>query len=247
VKADPAHQLLLLELQAHDLALDQLAHRRRTLPELAQLDESAAALAGFEGEVATAQAAASELETGIKRVEREVEQVRDRAARDRQRMDSGAITSPKELENLQHEVQTLARRQASLEDDELVLMEEKEAADAAVADVERRAAEERAAQAALVERRDAAFAAIDAEAVDHRGPREKIVPGVPDDLLALYEKIRAAQAGIGAAMLRARRCEGCRLELSGSELAAVRAAADDEVVRCEECRRILVRTAESGL
>jgi hypothetical protein len=48
-------------------------------------------------------------------------------------------------------------------------------------------------------------------------------------------------------VLRQRRCEGCHIELSGSELAAVRAAAPDEVVRCDNCRRILVRTEDSGL
>ena len=69
---------------------------------------------------------------------------------------------------------------------------------------------------------------------------------LPADLVALYEKIRES-TGVGAALLRAGRCEGCRLELSGSERSRVRSAPPDEVIRCEECRRILVRTAESGL
>ena len=73
-----------------------------------------------------------------------------------------------------------------------------------------------------------------------------MVLGLDAALLALYEKIRES-SGAGAAMLRARRCEGCRLELNPQELQRIRSAADDEVVRCEECRRILVRTGESGL
>ena len=77
--------------------------------------------------------------------------------------------------------------------------------------------------------------------------RSLIGNGIPADLLALYEKAREHSGGVGAAMLRARRCEGCRIELSGSELSAVRTAEPDEVVRCENCRRILVRTDESGL
>ena len=69
----------------------------------------------------------------------------------------------------------------------------------------------------------------------------------PADLLAFYDKLRAQYAGVGAAALRQGRCEGCRLSFSTSDLNAIRAADPDEVLRCEECRRILVRTAESGL
>ena len=54
-------------------------------------------------------------------------------------------------------------------------------------------------------------------------------------------------SGVGAAALLRRRCQGCHLELSGADLMAVREAADDEVLRCEECGRILVRTDDSGL
>ncbi len=69
---------------------------------------------------------------------------------------------------------------------------------------------------------------------------------LPAELVALYDRIRES-TGIGAALLRAGRCEGCRLELSGSERAKIKATAPDEVVRHEECGRILVRTNESGL
>ena len=70
---------------------------------------------------------------------------------------------------------------------------------------------------------------------------------LPADLVTLYDKIRESSGGLGAALLRSGRCGGCRLELYGADLARVKAAAPDEVVRCEECRRIMVRTAESGL
>jgi predicted nucleic acid-binding Zn-ribbon protein len=95
--------------------------------------------------------------------------------------------------------------------------------------------------------RDAAFADIDAAATRRGAERSEIAGELPADLVTLYDKIRATSGGVGAAMLRHRRCEGCHLELAGSELNAVRVAAPDAVVRCENCRRILVRTAESGL
>ena len=73
------------------------------------------------------------------------------------------------------------------------------------------------------------------------------LPGVQALLVALYEKIREQQGGVGAAELRQRRCGGCRLELNNVEINELRDADPDEVMRCDECRRILVRTAESGL
>ena len=70
---------------------------------------------------------------------------------------------------------------------------------------------------------------------------------LPEDLLSLYDRLRESKGGVGAALLRARRCEGCNLDLDNAELATIRAAADDDVIRCEECSRILVRTSESGI
>jgi predicted nucleic acid-binding Zn-ribbon protein len=65
--------------------------------------------------------------------------------------------------------------------------------------------------------------------------------------MALYDRLRNSKGGVGAAALRARECGGCRLSLDNAELAVIRKAPSDEVIRCEECQRILVRTSESGL
>jgi hypothetical protein len=247
VKADPTAQLRLLDLQAIDRALDQLSHRRRTLPELAEIDKATSGLGGLRDDVVRARTAVEDLDREIRRLETDVEQVRARKTRDQQRMESGAVTHAKELESLQHEVASLSRRQSELEDSELELMERREEAQA-VLDAALGALEE--AQGALdaaEARRDAAFAEIDEAEAARRAERDPAAAGIPADLLALYEKIRAHSGGTGAAMLRARRCEGCRIELSGSDIAAVANAPADEVLRCEECRRILVRTEESGL
>ena len=247
MKADPTAQIRLLDLQAVDRALDQLAHRRRTLPEIAEIEKATAVLGSLRDDVVRGRTAVEDLDREIRRLETDVEQVRARKTRDQQRMDSGAVTHAKELESLQHEVASLTRRQSELEDTELELMERREEAqavlDAAVAALD----EGQGAIDAAAARRDAAFAEIDAAEATRRAERDPAAAGIPADLLALYEKIRASSGGTGAAMLRARRCEGCRIELSGSDMSALAAAPADEVVRCEECRRILVRTGESGL
>ena len=246
MKADHAAQLRLLDLQAVDTALAQLAHRRATLPELARLAERQQRAAELANEIVDAETRAGDTADEQRRLENEVDAVRARAARDEQRMQSGGLPA-KEIESLQHEVVTLARRQSTLEDDLLEVMELREEADAALAGLTEQRDTLDAEVGDLAAARDATLAEIDAAAGSRSGERAGIAGELPTDLLALYERAREHGGGVGAAMLRQRRCEGCRIELSGSELSAVRTAAPDEVVRCENCRRILVRTDESGL
>jgi uncharacterized protein len=246
VKADPKVQQRLLELQAHDAALARLEHRRRTLPELTVITEADTRLAGLRDDLVRAETEVGDLDRELRRLEGDVDQVRQRSQRDQQRMQSGSVAA-KELESLQHEVESLARRQSDLEDAELEVMERREDAETRAAAVRSSVETVTASRTAAAEARDAAYQQIDAEAATDTGARAAIATELPADLLALYEKVRAVSGGVGAAELRARRCEGCRLELAGGELRAARAAAPDEVLRCENCRRILVRTAESGL
>lgn len=246
MKADHFDQQKLLALAAEDVALSQLAHRRRTLPELAAVEAATEAERTFAGDVVRAETEVRDLEREVKRFESDVDTVRQRAAKDQKLLDSGSV-SPKEMTNLQHELESLKRRQSDLEDQELELMERLEVAENGLATA--RAGQEKAA--ADLERaqqlRDDALADIADGTTRHEAARADIAGGVPAPLLALYERIRTQTGSTGAAMLKARQCQGCRLELYGNELSAVRNADPHEVVRCENCGRILVRTAESGL
>lgn len=244
--APTTDQWRLLDVQALDTRLAQIAHRRRTLPELEQITELEARSTALHDELVAAQTRTSDVQRELTKAEADVELVRQRAARDQARLEQGA-GGHKELESLQHEIATLARRQSELEDTELEVMERMEEA---TAQVERLTGEQSELQRGLddlVGRRDAAWAELDDEANRITSERTGMVAGIDAPLLALYEKIRESTGGVGAAMLRARRCEGCRLELTPQDLQRIRAAATDEIVRCEECRRILVRTGESGL
>ena len=246
MNADHAAQLRLLDLQAADTALAQLAHRRRTLPELAALTEREQRAAEIGTELVDAQTRVGDLAGQQRRLENEVDTVRTRAARDEQRLQSGGVPA-KELSGLQHEITTLARRQSSLEDDLLEVMEQREQAETDTAALGAQEAQLTTERDQLASARDAAFAEIDSSTAQRTGERSTIAAELPADLVALYERAREHGGGVGAAMLRQRRCEGCHIELAGTELSAVRTAPPDEVVRCDNCRRILVRTDESGL
>ncbi|MFF3869579.1 zinc ribbon domain-containing protein [Micromonospora sp. NPDC001898] len=245
MKADPKVQRRLLDLQAIDTSLAQLAHRRRSLPERAELEGLARELSALEDERVRAQVAVDDLDRDIARLEKDVEQVRARKSKDEVRLAAG--TGPaRELEALQHELVSLNRRQGDLEDAELELMEQRETAQGVLDDIERRAAEARERRAAAEQRRDEALAEIAKEEEFKRTARQPLAGDLPGELVTLYDKIRE-DSGLGAALLTGARCGGCRLDLSGADIARIRKAAPDEVVRCEECRRIMVRTNESGL
>jgi len=246
MKADPADQQRLLELQALDTALARLATRRRSLPEIAELAALATRSAGLDDEAVVARTEVQDLARTQARLDADVEVVRARTARDEQRLTSGS-TSPKELLDLTAEVASLRRRQAVLEDEELEVMQAREDAERRLGAVEAARAEVAGARAGAQERLVAGRAEIDSEASRTGTRREQVAPMVPADLLALYDKVRATGAGVGAAALLRRRCQGCNLELAGTELRDAAAAAPDDVLRCENCRRVLVRTPESGL
>jgi uncharacterized protein len=197
--------------------------------------------------VVAAETERGDVEREQAKAEADVEQVRQRTVRDQHRLDSGLVSSPRELENLQHEIVSLARRQSALEDVQLEIMERLEDVERRLAELEAELEQVRGERAAVAERLDGLLAGIDADAATARDFRTTLSGQIDPALVALYEKIRDQQGGTGAAALQHRRCQGCRLELNTTDINRIRAAPEDEVLRCEECRRILVRTAESGL
>jgi uncharacterized protein len=247
VKASPEAQLRLLDLADLDAELGRLEHRRRGLPEHAELSQLEQRDRELRDEIAGLEATEGDLKREQSKAEADVEQVRTRIARDQARLDTGQVNSPRELENLQSEIESLHRRQGDLEDVELEVMERREAVESrlAAAGEERRAAT--ADIASVTARRDELLAELAEQSGKAIDRRAAVAAEEPADLVELYEKLRTQHGGVGAAALRRGQCQGCHLSMNTVDLNAIRAAAPDEVLRCEECRRILVRTAESGL
>jgi len=237
----------LLDVQALDSRAAQLEHRRQTLPEIAEIESLTAASATVVDRIVVIETQRSDLGRELAKFESDIDQVRSRASRDQQRLDAGTVGSAKELESLQHEIGSLQRRQTELEDAELEVMEQAEELDQAIAALqsERTRLVEQLADA--LGRQETAMTEIARDLEFLGRQRTSAVADLPADLLTLYDKLREQHDGVGAAAMRQRRCEGCRLELNNTDLGRIREAAADDVLRCEECRRILVRTEESGL
>ncbi|KGA09814.1 MAG: hypothetical protein GM45_0210 [actinobacterium acAMD-5] len=240
MKVAREHQLRLIELQDFDTAVSQLNHKEKTLPEILRRDQLKAALPIAENALVSAKTVASDIQKLVKRADEDVEQVRQRISKDSALLDSGTL-SPKDLVNMQHELETLKRRQNVLEDEELEIMTKAEEAEgvaiAAQSEFEQAKAELESATAAA----DILIAEIKAERDQNFTHIEQLRKVIDLDLIKLYDKIKSDQGGIGAAKLVDKTCDGCRLELSSTDLSAIKASDVEEVIRCDNCRRILVR------
>ncbi len=240
LKADPFVQRRLLDVARLDQVISAAEHRRRTLPELAVINAGGARAEQLRDSRILAEAEISDLDKAARRLDNEIDAVRARSRRDSDRLASGAAPA-KDLENMQHEIVSLARRQATLEDEALELMERREVADAAFAETERELAAVAAELAEAERRRDDAFADIDDELRRSAAERKGLVEGMPAELIALYEQIRA-RGQVAAAQLNGSRCQACRMDLDRSALAAIWAAGVEDVVRCSECGAVLIRS-----
>jgi len=244
VKASPADQNELLRLQSADTRLAQLDHAVTTLP---QVKELAALQPEIESLRARWIAATGELEdarTELKRVESDVAVVEARTKRDTDRVQQTA--SVKDVQALEAELASLAKRQGDLEEIELTVMERVDELEKALAAVDAERAELTARAEALEAARDAEVDKLAVQRSALAADRHAIASALPEDLVALYERQRA-RYGLGAALLVRGVSMGSNVRLTGSDLAEIRRAAPDDVVLCPDSSAILVRNEESGL
>ncbi|MBV9088561.1 MAG: hypothetical protein JO044_01440 [Mycobacteriaceae bacterium] len=239
MKAAVDQQRSLADLVELDAELGRLAHRHAHLAEQSRYEEVQAEYRAANDRLAAVRLALDDIAEQVSRLEAEIDAVRQREDRDRSLLSSGSPNA-KQLTELQHELETLQRRQASLEDSLLEVMERREELQAdqsrelgAIDTLE-------TALGAAQRARDEALTEIDRVQRDRTQRRQQLAAGLDANLVTLYERQRAA-TGVGAGVLQARRCGACRIELGRGELARIWAAAEDEVLRCPECNTILLR------
>lgn len=247
MKAAAEAQRRLLDLQAVDTAIAQLDHRKASLPETAQARSLQAERGRAAEQVIAAETVVSDLELEQAKAESDLVPVRERLERNRTRVDDGSVGDPKALQAMIEEIDHLGRRIGELEDTQLDAMERLEEARGLAADAASTKSGVEDRLRAVLKVREDKLSEIAADRGRREVERDALAAALPADLLALYTRVAEKQGGVGAALLRHGRCGGCQLEANSSDMNRYRAAADDEVLRCEECNRILVRTSESGL
>lgn len=243
MKASPADQRRLLDLAALDSAIAQADHARRNPVHAARVKELLAQRQDYSVELTRLLGERDDLAADLKRLESDVAVVDARSARDAERL--AATSSAKDAQGLEHEIASLAKRKSDLEDAELELMEKLEGAEAAVSAQEALIATTNDEGSRLSAEGKAAVAEATSRFEQAGRDRSAIAESLPADLVQRYDTLAAR--GVGAGLLRRRACEGCNMVLSGTDLAVIRQAADDDVVFCPECGCILVRGDETGL
>lgn len=239
MKAEVAQQRSLLELSQLDAELSRMAHRATHLPQQDDYDRMRSEYATASDRLATTRIAVEDLDGQVTRFEAEIEAVRQREQRDRSLLASG-VNDAKQLSDLQHEVETLRRRQTSLEDSLLEVLESREELQGQLA-AEQRAIEALQADLTSSQRAlDEAISEIDEARQRHSSRRETLTATLDPALTELYERQRA-KGGTGAGPLLGHRCGACRIEIGRSELSRISAAPEDDLVRCPECGAILLR------
>lgn len=240
-----ALQRRLLDVQALDSKVDALNAQWQKHPAVAVLQDLTGRAQDLARQIGETEKNLADVTAQVRAAEREAEQIRSHQARDRRRLDAGQVSSPRELESLQHQIATLQEKLDEVETTELEAMEAQDAAESEAARVRSEAeAVDRSRQEAEHEL-DQARAAIATERDSLAAERAAIVADLPDGLVARYDRSRAQYGGVGVGALRHGRCEGCRLALTPADMARVSAAAEDALLRCEECGRLLVRVEDA--
>jgi predicted nucleic acid-binding Zn-ribbon protein len=239
MKAEVAQQVSLIELTEIDAEIGRLEHRAKNLAEQKSLDEVETEHRTANDGLAAVNLALEDLEAEVSKFEGEIDGVRQREDRDRSMLDSGSV-NPKQLSELQHELETLQRRQSSLEDSLLEIMERREELQNDQAErlgkIDELADQLSTARVA----RDAALVTIDGSRHQLSSRRAEVTGRLDADLVALYERQRG-HGGPGAGLLQGRRCGACRIEIDRGEMQRITAAPAEEVLRCPECGAILLR------
>jgi predicted nucleic acid-binding Zn-ribbon protein len=239
MKAEVVQQRSLLELAELDAGLSRIEHRAKHLAEQQQVEGAQSAHREANDRLAAVQIALEDLDAQVAKFESEIDAVRQREERDRSLLAAGTVDA-KQLTELQHELGTLERRQSSLEDSLLEVMERREELQSQqageLAEIDELQSRLTDAQRAC----DEARTKIDQLRHQSVSRRDELVAELDADLVALYERQRV-RGGAGAGLLQGRRCGACRIEIDKGELARISAAAEDEVLRCPECGAILLR------
>jgi len=236
----------LLDVQAHDTAVDRLRHRLNTLAERDELVAAEARMVEVDGRLGEVGGRRGEVDAQERRLGDEVATIAAKAGEVEKSMYSGKIGSPRELQAMQADIEQLRRHQRTVEDREIEAMEAREALDEEMSGLEAARSE----LGATVERLRASVAeqeqAIDAELRAELATRDAVAGALPAEIVATYEKCRTDAGGIGVARLVGMTCQSCHLTIPSTEVDRMRREAHGggvtAIAFCDNCGAMLVFT-----
>ena len=228
----------LLDLQELDLSVDRLESRRTAIETGAELAEARRSADMVEQKIGEIRLALDSIQREEKRLEHEISSVDQRIQAEQKRLYDGSVANPTELSSIQAEVESLGRRKSRLEDEEIGQMEHREELESRLPPLEKEHGELRQRALEVEGSMERELGEIGGELETRRSQRKALVPELDEELLELYEDLRAQKRGVGAAALIDGVCQGCHEKLSAMALDKLKRT--DGIRRCEYCRRILI-------
>jgi uncharacterized protein len=236
-----SHFDTLLVLQSHDTALGQLHHRRGHLPQHAEHTSVQEEIKRIDSGIAAVRSSHAQISVQMANLEQQVHELDAKIDALNQQMFGDASRSPRELQAIEADIESIRKHRSTLEDSELELIEEFEPIDAAVQQADTDIARLRARLAELEAEIGQAQQQIDADAAMTVQQRNDVAAGIDPATVQLYESIRKNNRGVGVAKLEHGTCMSCRLKIAAVELDRIAHLPADAMIRCEECGAILVR------
>ena len=221
-----------------ELELDILERAKRIKAINAQLEDDAA-LREAEAENEELQAALEATEARVRDMELEIATALDKRQSAETRLYSGEVTNPKELQDMQMEVEALTRRKSVLDDELLKLSSERDdrrgkAEEAAARYDQAREKHERESKALLDEKKT-----LKTSVNQLLAQRKSSVAAIPQQAFQTYNSMRTAKSNRPVAVLRDKACTICGIEQNYIVITAINRG--DDLVNCQNCGRILIR------
>ena len=218
-------QELDLEIESNEQALNQIAH---------QLGESQAVVRA-QTEFAQAQQHVEELKQQQHSAEWEINDLVDKLTAAEDKLYSGTVKNPKELSNLQHEVDGLKARRNQLEDKTLETMNQVELATASVTSLGSKLKKLEAEWHNHQQQLSTTMEQLKTKLSDLKHKHQQLSANIDPSTVEFYHELKK-QKGTAVAKIEQGICHGCRISLSTAELQQARSGS---LVQCSSCGRIL--------
>lgn len=222
----------LYKLQQLDIELQK---RRQVIDEVTRQLSENKALVAAESQLTSQKQQLREANKRQKNIEWELEDLQERSNHLHNKLYSGMVKNPKELVNLQHEVETLKSKTRGREDELLELMsqvEELEAkVEASTRELQKMRQEWQQKQEILQEKKMES----EADLANFSKTRQELAQQISPEALKLYEQIKLAR-GQAIAKVEQGKCQGCYITLPTGQWQRARTG---ELVQCSSCNRIL--------
>ncbi len=237
MKVTEAERESLVELAELEMQLQKLTASKSKLQSSDPAEQANAEFLEVSEKLTASRAEQEDLQLEASRIEEDLELVESRMLRDQSLIQQSSNSS--EITGLQHEVETLNKRKGELETDLLEKMEQQESLTAVIGQLTAQKQDLRDQLEMVEKTHDQQLLEATNQLNDLIARRNQLLQTLSEETSADYQ--RKASRGVPVGLLREGACTACHLNLTATDLSAIRSTEIDELVHCPECQAILIR------